>query len=111
MKTDEKCDWQGYGFGASYEDAGCCDGTIGDLDDVLDDGLIGLRDDKCPQCDGTGIAKRKCGNMALIRQRERLNLLEICRSIRGKNLRDEICGHVNGLFVLIGHLEGDGPLG
>ena len=66
----KQCNWQGYGFGAPYQDAACNGkGEIGDLDGGDAPGEMAMMDEVCPQCDGTGVAKRTCGPMALHRKR------------------------------------------
>lgn len=46
------CDYQGRHFGASYEDAGCIDGFLWDLDscDEPGGGLSSGGDVPCPMC-------------------------------------------------------------
>lgn len=100
-----ECGWMGYGFGATYYDAVCCSGTIGDADDVVGDSLIGLRDDVCPQCDGTGQVVRKVGPMALIRQRELAHCIELCQSVKDSDLRELLEEQFAGWHGLVNHLE------
>lgn len=49
------CGWQGYGFGAPYEDACCCQGKACDLDSGDAPGMVHLGDERCPNCQGTGV--------------------------------------------------------
>lgn len=113
-KGQKRCSWQGYGFGARYEDAACCDGRIGDLDDVQGPGLIGLRDDYCPNCNGSGVVPNDHedrGPMALHRQRQRDELYEDIMGIaaeKGENAKEwaeEVAKRVDGLWKLEQTLE------
>lgn len=104
----DRCTWQGYGFGAPYEDAACCGGTIGDLDDCDEPGgPIGLRDDVCPQCHGTGLADKAIwvGPMALHRQRALDECLQLCDAVTDKDVADELRANFKGWHALVNRLE------
>lgn len=100
------CNWQGYGFGAPYEDAGCCNGEIADLDDCDEPGdRLGLRGEMCPQCDGTGKYKTAVGPMALIRQRALAESLGLCEDVRDADLRELLKKQFRGWHQLVNKLE------
>lgn len=99
------CGWQGYGFGAPYQDAACCGGEIGDLDDCDEPGgPIGLSGEQCPQCASD---RNWLGPMALIRQRMLDECLELCDAIEDEELRDLVKGHFRGWHGLVNQLESD----
>lgn len=103
-----QCDWQGYGFGAPYQDAACCEGEVGDLDDCDEPGApIGLRGETCPQCHGTGKMEGKVGTMALIRQRELNGCLETCGAIQDSELANELRAQFKGWHDLVIRLESE----
>ena len=109
------CGWIGYLGGANYQDAACCDGEIGDADDCLGDGKIGLVDETCPNCRGKGIVPEDhvdAGCMALIRQRamhslyDDINELVIIEDAEDrKQWAEEVCSTVEKMFDLIRKLE------
>jgi len=107
--SDEKigdCHWQGYGFGAPYEDAGCCQGKACDLDSGDAPGRVALGEENCPQCNGTGVpVDGSRGPMALLRTRARSELQELLVEIKDTELLEMIVGNVNRLFKLIRELE------
>lgn len=107
-KGFKRCDWQGYGFGASYEDAGCVNGRASDLDNCEHKRggvLIAIGEEDCPNCQGKGVVPANQptrGVMALIRQRE---CRELCGDIRDlcQDPEDavEVCQNVERLFRLL----------
>jgi hypothetical protein len=104
------CGWQGFGFNASYEDAGCVEGYASDLDncEVGENGaFIAIGDEDCPQCSGIGkeLGFNKLGVMALHRQREYSNLLEFA-DLLPEDAQEEMRNEVDGIFRLILKLEG-----
>ena len=66
------CGYQGKHFGASYEDGGCIDGYLWDLDSCDEPGgpLFTGGDDPCPQCNHAqwldGVCEAISENAALI---------------------------------------------
>lgn len=103
----DKCDWQGHGFGAAYQDAACCDGEIGDLDDCEEPGgPIGLRGETCPQCGGDGqSAHPRRGPMALIRARLLARGLELCGAVADQELTAALAQEIRGWHELVNDLE------
>lgn len=115
----KKCDWQGYGFGAAYQDPGCVEGMASDLDNCehTNEGpMICLGDEYCPQCQGTGEVEDDApslGVMALHRQRAKSELQEHLDNIASGDLSPEEIGeekaeiekHLDGMFKLINKLE------
>jgi len=115
-KGHDRCGWQGYRGEAAYEDAGCADGKIVDLDACdRPGGPCALTGEECPNCKGTGVVpkeQRTLGPMALIRQRIRDELREDV-----ENLVDELAhggrqecaailnGKLDSVFTLINKLE------
>lgn len=111
MSTEIKipCNWQGYGFGAAYEDAACCNGTVYDLDSCDEPGgpLMHTEEENCPQCEGRGFLNPGDplrGPMALYRQNARAEIEYILEHI-DKEDAEELRGHIDGLFSLVRKLE------
>lgn len=105
-----KCDWQGYGFGASYMDAGCINGKICDLDDGEEGGVVYIHEhyEPCPQCGGAGhhpADAELLGPMAYIRAESRREVEGLLESVDDQGLRAELAEHFDGLFALIRKLE------
>lgn len=76
-----KCEWQGYGFGAPYQDACCSEGLVFDLDSCDEPGgpLTHTNEEACPQCRGAGEIKDgtcRVGPMALEWERAKESLIE-----------------------------------
>lgn len=108
MSDDKSCGWQGYGFGAGYEDAACCDGEIWDLDSCDEPGgpLMNTHGEKCPQCEGTGApVDGERGPMALIRKRDKEDLEELINDVSDTELKLMIILEVGKLFNLVRKLE------
>lgn len=109
------CDWQGMGFGARYEDAGCIEGNASDLDNVVGGDksgyLIAIGDEDCPQCAGIGklLGFAEVGVMALYRQRAREDMIEAAGGLPEDEMESFIDEHINPLFKLILTLEGGQP--
>lgn len=112
----EACGWQGYGFGAAYEDAGCVHGKASDLDNCVGH-LVVIGEEDCPNCQGKGIVpigQPMRGAMALHRQRE---CRDLCSDIMDgmdtddqKEWGGELCKRIEALFRLVRKLEeGDSP--
>lgn len=104
--TIGSCGWQGYGFGASYQDAGCVEGMASDLDTCDEYGItIGGR--VCPQCKGAGAAFKgaKRGPMALIRQQDRNSFNEWLEAVTDADVREELTTRIDAMFGLIQKLE------
>lgn len=114
-KGYEQCGWQGYGQGAAYEDAGCADGVIVDLDGCdYPGGPCIVVGDQCPNCGGKGIVPKgqpMRGPMALIRQR---HCQEICSDIMDIAETDDqreaasaCCASIEQVYELVRKLGGD----
>lgn len=105
----KSCGWEGLGFGANYNDAGCVEGFACDLDDCehTEEGvMIALRDELCPQCKGTGdIVDGDRGVTALYRQRAADEIKELVGEIKDEDLRYFIDDKFNCLFRLVRELE------
>ena len=110
-----KCNWHGYLGGAGYEDGGCSQGQIVDLDTCDEPGgPCAFTGDTCPNCDGIGLVPvgHKCrGPMALLRQRARLALEEEIATIQmvsedeAAAQTSEVIQSVRKVFRLIDALE------
>jgi len=104
-KKVESCGWQGLGFGAHYEDAGCVMGMASDLDNC-EGSMVFVGEELCPQCKGTGVpVDGERGVMALHRQRERDELQDLLDEIKDEDLQELIVEHVDGMHKLIRGLE------
>lgn len=120
-KGFERCAWQGYGFGAAYEDAGCVNGKASDLDNC-EHGRSGVAivigEEDCPNCQGKGVVPKgqpMRGVMALIRQRE---CRDLCSDLMDwaddddpgdQEYARELCKRVEAIFQLIRKLEEAAP--
>lgn len=111
-RGSELCRWQGYGFGAAYEDAGCVNGKASDLDNCDDRNLVAIGDEDCPNCGGKGFVPKgleTVGVMALIRDRERRelheNVIGIAETPDQREWAALCCADIDRLFRLIAKLE------
>ena len=106
-KENKSCGWQGFGFGAHYEDAICCEGEVWDLDSCDEPGgpLSNTHGETCPQCNGTGKpVDGERGPMALERLRARNEIQELLDECPD-DLRSLLEPHIDGLFRLVRKLE------
>lgn len=108
----ERCSWQGLGGGASYEDMGCADGEIVDMDSCDEPGgPCCSTEESCPNCDGQGfvpIGHKHRGPMALVRQRELNHLCDMVWELETKDNKDQlaaICKDIEAMFGLVRKLE------
>jgi hypothetical protein len=107
------CSWEGLGFGAHYDDAGCVEGFASDLDDCehTADGevLIAIGTEVCPQCSRYGIGRElgfaEVGATALHRQRARDELFDLIDDLP-QDVKEDVIERLNGLFTLLLKLEG-----
>lgn len=114
-----KCTWQGYLGGANYEDAGCAEGKIVDLDTCDEPGgPCVFTGDQCPNCHGKGRVLKsavRLGPMALIRQRARLELEDQLHTLaelpeegeRLEMMTELLTSYVQPMFELIDKLEAE----
>lgn len=109
------CSWQGFLGEAAYEDAGCADGKIVDLDACeKPGGPCSVTGDECPNCGGEGhVANdhRDRGPMALIRERMRAEILEDLDGLNDEDAETRremvriLTGKFNNVVDLIHKLE------
>lgn len=96
------CKWQGYGFGAAYEDACCIDGKLWDLDSCGTAGepLAHGGDEDCPQC----LRKMEgMGPMAALRERSLRDMEQLADDLASGELdeteRTEAAAELKSILV------------